>query len=220
MLFDSSVGLADPDRLYIGKLGRIGLFRVPCPDPDQTATLYDRIAAQGRFLRNACLAGGPNTGFIGAKVKSWSAMAIQEKQVKTSRDPASATRQIILPAALQVFSDRCLEGASTRAIAAQAGLEQGHLAFCFPSQMALWKAVIEFLSQEGETRLRAALENADHGDAAAKVQMALPELLRSFAENPKLTRLMLQEFSVQSPRHNWVVENFGRPVWDMLRPFE
>lgn len=29
---------------------------------------------------------------------------------------------------------------------------------------------------------------------------------------------MLQEFSVKSARHDWVVETFGRPVWALLRP--
>jgi TetR/AcrR family transcriptional regulator len=42
--------------------------------------------------------------------------------------------------------------------------------------------------------------------------------LRFFALNHRLTRLMLQEFSVSSPRHDWVVRQVGMPVWHRLKP--
>ena len=128
------------------------------------------------------------------------------------------TRRVVLEAALKAFSDLGFEGASTRAIAAAAGIEQGHLAYYYSSKMALWQQVIENFARDGETRLRRHISSECGRDPIAAARVALPDFLRSFADNPRLTRLMLQEFSVQSSRHEWVVENFGRPVWLLLRP--
>lgn len=139
------------------------------------------------------------------------------KAARVKYDGAEA-RRIVLDAALHAFSNSGFEGTSTRAIAAAAGIEQGHLAYYYPSKMALWKQVIEVFARDGEARLRRDLPPEFEQDPVAAAKSALPAFLRSFAENPRLTRLMLQEFSVLSPRHEWVVENFGRPVWLLLRP--
>lgn len=48
--------------------------------------------------------------------------------------------------------------------------------------------------------------------------MLLPRFLGIFANQPRMTRLMLQELSLTSPRHHWLVENFGRSVWLHIRP--
>jgi len=140
------------------------------------------------------------------------------KPLKTARYDGQENRRVVLEAALRVFSDLGFEGASTRAIAAEAGIEQGHLAYYFPSKMALWQQVIETFARQGEAYLQAQLTPETLVDPVATAEIVLPQFLRSFAANPRLTRLMLQEFSVLSARHEWVVANFGQPVWQMLEP--
>lgn len=127
-------------------------------------------------------------------------------------------RRRLLEAALEVFALVGYEGASTRAIAAAAGIEQGHLAYYFPNKMALWQRVIETFAQEGERRLAERLPLCGELDAVDTAQAILPDFLRSFAAQPLLTRLMLQEFSVTSERSAWLREHFAQPVWTLLKP--
>lgn len=145
------------------------------------------------------------------------AKAANARYAKTRYDGAE-NRRLVLEAALTVFSDLGFAGASTRAIASRAGIEQGHLAYYFPSKLALWQQVIEAFAREGELYLAGHLTPDMLRDPRQAAQNVLPGYLRSYAENPRLTRLMLQEFSVLSERHAWVVETIGKPVWDRLRP--
>lgn len=140
------------------------------------------------------------------------------KARRPQRYDGADNRRAVLDAALTVFADLGFEAASTRAIAATAGLEQGHLAYYFPSKAALWQQVVEAFAREGEDLLRVALEGDDLSRPEQTAARVLPGLLRVFARNPRLTRLMLQEFSVHSPRHQWVVDTFGAPVWRLLEP--
>jgi TetR/AcrR family transcriptional regulator len=127
-------------------------------------------------------------------------------------------RQRLLAAALDMFAEVGYSAASTRAIAAAAGIEQGHLAYYFPSKMALWRQVIEAFAHDAEAYLQAHLHPCPDDQAVDQARQVLPGLLRVFAGNPRLTRVMLQEFSVSSDRHEWLVNDFARPVWDRLGP--
>ncbi len=138
--------------------------------------------------------------------------------LKPARYDGGENRRIVLEAALRVFADVGFAAASTRAIAAEAGIEQGHLAYYFPTKLALWRQVVEAFARSGEAYLQAHLGTDFETDASLLAQQILPGFLRTFAQEPRLTRLMLQEFSIKSDRHEWVVETFGRPVWILLQP--
>ena len=127
-------------------------------------------------------------------------------------------RRLVLEAALTVFSDLGFAGASTRAIAAAAGIEQGHLAYYFPTKLALWQQVIEVFACDGAAYLAEHLTPQALLDPLAAARDVLPGYLRTYATKPRMTRLMLQEFSVQSPRHEWVVQRIGQPIWQRLQP--
>lgn len=134
------------------------------------------------------------------------------------RPAGVARRRAILDAALTVFADRGFDGASTRAIAAAAGVEQGHLAYYFETKELLWREVIRTHTAEIDELLEVGLRNADLRKSASLARNLLPRFLAQIAENGRLTRLMLQEFSVASPRHDWVVREVGRPIWRRLEP--
>jgi TetR/AcrR family transcriptional regulator len=141
-----------------------------------------------------------------------------EMAVRRRRPRASAVqkRKAILDAALTVLSTHGYEGTTTRAIAKEAGLAPGHLSKYFPSKEALWRSVIEEFNRELHAILDATADTP--GSPRALARSILPRVLRFFAVNHRLTRLMLQEFSISSPRHDWVVEQVGLPVWHRLRP--
>ncbi|WP_298195831.1 TetR/AcrR family transcriptional regulator [Novosphingobium sp.] len=135
-----------------------------------------------------------------------------------SRYDGVANRKRVLEAALQVFARCGFAGASVRMIAAEAGIEQGHLTYYYPSKMALWRGVIEAFAPEPLRRLDSVLPTTAGLDAASAARIVLPELLRCFAQHAEFTRLMLQELSVDSDRSDWLASHFARPVWVALRP--
>ena len=148
-------------------------------------------------------------------------MTADRKISPRSRPPrydGTQNRLRVLDAALDVFSQVGYEGAGTRAIAAAAGIEQGHLAYYFPNKMALWRQVTETFAKQTEQHLKQNLALCDKKETVGTAKTILPPFLRGFAENPRLTRLMLQEFSVSSERSAWLTEHFACPIWDLLMP--
>lgn len=134
------------------------------------------------------------------------------------RATAIANRRAILSAALEVFSTRGYDATTTRAVARKAQLKQGHLSKYFPTKESLWRGAIEEFQGEIERMLDGDLNRADLKRPLAVARTVLTNLLRFFAVNHRLSRLMLQEFSVSSPRHDWVVSQIGRPIWLRLQP--
>lgn len=110
------------------------------------------------------------------------------------------------------------EGTSTRQIAAAAGIEQGHLSYYFPSKDELWREMLLSFQDAFYDVIDTALAEAPEEPAVERARVVLPPFLRYFAENGKLARIMLQQFSVSSPRHDWVIDTFARPIWDRLQP--
>lgn len=145
-------------------------------------------------------------------------LAATARKSRAPRYDGPENREAILRAALETFSRYGYEGSSTRMIAAAAGIEQGHLAYYFKSKESLWHDVIREFAYEGLALLRRDLTPQAMKEPVLAARSTLPALLRIFADNPQLTRIMLQEFSVNSPRHDWLVDDFGRPTWLALKP--
>jgi TetR/AcrR family transcriptional regulator len=140
-------------------------------------------------------------------------MAVRRRRPRAT---AVHNRKAILDAALTLLSTHGYEGTTTRAVAKEAGLAPGHLSKYFPSKDALWRSVIEEYNRELHAILDATTDAS--GSPQAIARSILPRFLRFFAVNHRMTRLMLQEFSTSSPRHDWVVQQVGLPVWRRLRP--
>src|SRR5258706_14974402 len=73
------------------------------------------------------------------------------------------TRQALLDSALHEFAASGFEAASTRAIAARAGVRQGQLTYHFDSKDVLWRAAVDQLFGRFDHEFIAALEpGPDH----------------------------------------------------------
>src|SRR5437588_5922291 len=68
----------------------------------------------------------------------------------TPRLPASDRRRQLLETALDLFSRKGFEGATTREIAAAAGVTEAIIFRHFPSKQALYTAVLDFHHEAGE----------------------------------------------------------------------
>ena len=67
---------------------------------------------------------------------------------RATRPSADATRERILAAALDLFSELSFDGATTREIAARAGVTQPLLNYHFSSKDELWRAAVDGLFAE------------------------------------------------------------------------
>jgi AcrR family transcriptional regulator len=120
--------------------------------------------------------------------------------------PADDTRRRILLAAAQVFSENGYARATTRALAAAAGVNEVTLFRHFGSKENLFSAVIE---QFASPAVRMALEAQITGDSAQDLRVIGMRLLNLLLERKDALRLMLceathfpevQQALVQNPR--------------------
>ena len=103
-------------------------------------------------------------------------------------------RQLILEAALDIFAEQGFEGATTKEIAARAGVTHGLIYFYFPSKEDLFQAAFEHtLTGALDGLADAAAPEAD-GDPAVVIENALARALNllSSPRASSLARLMLR----------------------------
>ncbi len=134
---------------------------------------------------------------------------------RATRRAADPTRERIQAAALDLFADRSFAGATTRDIAARAGVAQPLVHYHFRTKEALWTAAVGALFAE----LRAALAERRAGLRGVDPATAVPLLVREFvafsAARPQLQRIIMQECKAEGPRLDWLVEEHIRPLYDL-----
>ena len=130
----------------------------------------------------------------------------------TRRDGA-ATRREILSAALDLFSERGFDGASTRLIADRASVTQPTLSYHFDRKEELWRSAVDDLFG----RLRASIEARHSGLRGVDDRTVAALMVRHFvefsSENPQLHRIIMQESKQEGPRLDWLVDTHVRPLY-------
>ena len=133
---------------------------------------------------------------------------------RAQRPSADATRERILAAALELFSERSFEGATTRLIAERAGVQQPLLSYHFGTKEELWRAAVGQLFE----RLAAVLEERAAGlrgvDDETLARLVVAEFVRFSAAYPQLHRIIMQECKTEGDRLTWLVERHVRPLYD------
>lgn len=128
----------------------------------------------------------------------------------------SSTRQKILEIALQAFSELGFDGASTRTIAARAGVNQGLIPYYFGSKEALWREAVDgaFIA------LREGLGELGSGDDRLSERDRIAQLIRRYvrfvSRHPEFVRLMNEEGKRDGPRMRWLVERHVRPIYEAV----
>jgi TetR/AcrR family transcriptional regulator len=139
-----------------------------------------------------------------------SAAEAVERVIRPSSQP---TRERIVAAAADLFSDRSFDGATTREIAARAGVTQPLLNYHFHSKEALWQAAVdslfELLNQTLDKRT-AGLRGVD-GVTSAKLRVR--EFVTFSARHPQLHRIIMQESKADGPRMDYLVDRHVRPIY-------
>jgi TetR/AcrR family transcriptional regulator len=133
---------------------------------------------------------------------------------RVTRPSADATRERVLAAALDLFSELSFEGATTREIAARAGVTQPLLNYHFSSKDELWQAAVDGLFAELNEVLATREEGLRGVDELTAAKLLVREFIYFSASHPQLHRIITQECKTDGPRMDWLVERHIRPHYD------
>lgn len=133
---------------------------------------------------------------------------------KTSLRTAApeATSERILRAALDCFAERGFEGATTRAIAAKAGVAQGLLTYHYASKQDLWEASANWVFGKVNAEFDGALEALRDLDAVTRLRVLMKRFVRFLARYPEVHRFISHEGSHDGPRLQWLAETHLAPL--------
>src|SRR5882757_10448619 len=101
-----------------------------------------------------------------------------ERRARRMQERGDITRQALLDSALHEFAAAGFDAASTRAIAARAGVRQGQLTYHFESKDVLWRAAVDHLFGRFDIEFSAALERGRDTDSAAVFANSVSALVR------------------------------------------
>ncbi len=101
------------------------------------------------------------------------------------------TAAALLAAGRKLFARHGYEGASVRAITAEANANLGAITYHFGSKRTLYNRVVEGCVAPLAARVEAAL--ASPGSVLDRLELVVRAYFDHFAENPELPQLMLQE---------------------------
>lgn len=136
---------------------------------------------------------------------------------RRTQQRAQQTRERIQRAALAAFAEAGFDGASTREIAARAGVKQQLITYHFKTKLELWKAAADRIFAELDERFRARMRGLDGVDDATVTRLLARELVRFGAEHPELGRFMMHEGGRPGPRLAWLVKRHVKPLFDGIR---
>jgi AcrR family transcriptional regulator len=132
---------------------------------------------------------------------------------RATRPSADATRDRIVRAATELFSERSFDGATTRDIATRADVTQPLVHYHFHSKEVLWRAAVDALF-EG---LNQALDERSSGlrgvDEITSAKLLVREFIVFSARNPQLHRIIMQESKADSPRMDYLVDHHVRSIY-------
>ena len=129
---------------------------------------------------------------------------VEQRSHRPSADP---TRARILESALDLFSERSFEGASTRLIAERAGVQQPLLSYHFGNKEELWKAAVAQVFDDLARLMNERIDGLRGVDELTVAKLVVADFVRFSAAHPELHRIIMQECKSDGGRLQWLVEN-------------
>jgi AcrR family transcriptional regulator len=127
-----------------------------------------------------------------------------------------ATRRRIVDAAIETFTEQGFGAASTRDIAARAGVTQGLLTYHFASKDDLWRAAADQVFGVLAVELPLGSEARD-GHGLAHTRAVIRTYVRFAAEHPEFFHFMVDAGRHDDDRMRWLVETHLAPIFAGVR---
>lgn len=122
------------------------------------------------------------------------------------------TKQKLLEAALEAFSENGYKGTSTRDIAARAGVHHPLITYHFSNKDRLWRSAVKYVFADFITELRKAQETFAGECPKSRFAAMIRIYVHHAARFPALHKIVLQESSYESDRLKWLSESFLSPL--------
>jgi TetR/AcrR family transcriptional regulator len=133
---------------------------------------------------------------------------------RVSRLSAKPTRDRIIVAATDLFSERSFDGATTRDIAARAGVTQPLLHYHFRSKEELWQTAADSLFDLLNRTLDERTTGLRGVDEVISAKLLVREFVTFSARHPQLHRIIMQESKADGPRMDYLVDRHVRPIFE------
>jgi AcrR family transcriptional regulator len=133
-----------------------------------------------------------------------------------SATEAPGARERILSAALQIFSEKGFDGATTRDIAARAKVNLGLINYYFDTKLKLWRAAVDSAFSDLGKALTGARNDTSWIDEIALTRERLRRFVAFTAHHPELVRLMHDEAKRRGPRMRWLIDRHVRALYDEI----
>jgi TetR/AcrR family transcriptional regulator len=132
-----------------------------------------------------------------------------------------ATREKVIEVAAVEFAEHGFKAASTRSVAAAAGIQHTLITYHFGDKEGLWRAVLISLYERFDEMYLSRLQGLRGVDASTKLRLILEEFVRFSAQNPNFHWLMAHEASKGGRRLEWLVDKYVKKfftsVTDLIR---
>lgn len=139
-----------------------------------------------------------------------------EKPPRKQQQRSIRTKQKLLDAALEAFSENGFQGTSTRNIAERAGVHHPLITYHFRNKEELWRAAADRIF----TDFNAALAKAAAELAGESPKDRMAAMIRAYvhfaASKPALHKIMVQEASRPSQRLDWLINRHLRPLFEVV----
>jgi AcrR family transcriptional regulator len=137
-----------------------------------------------------------------------------EKPPRKQQQRSIRTKQKLLDAALEAFSENGFQGTSTRNIAERAGVHHPLITYHFKNKEELWRAAADRIF----TEFNVALATAAQAQAGECPKARMSAMIRAYvhyaAGQPALHKIMVQEASRPSRRLDWLINTHLRPLFE------
>jgi AcrR family transcriptional regulator len=127
------------------------------------------------------------------------------------------TKDRIVTAAIEAFSECGFSGASTRDIANRADANQGLVTYHFNSKEELWKAAADQIFNKMRQTLAAAMAGLSTDDPRERARENIRLYVRFAAAHPELLRFMVEEGKTDSTRMQWLVDRHLKPAFEGVK---
>ena len=138
--------------------------------------------------------------------------ASQDRLPRKTQQRSLRTKQKLLDAALEAFSENGYKGTSTRDIAARAGVHHPLITYHFSNKDRLWRSAVKYVFADFVAELQKAQETFAGECPKSRFAAMIRIYVHHAARFPALHKIVLQESSYESDRLDWMSENFLRPL--------
>ena len=145
------------------------------------------------------------------------ARAVAPMPARDSRDSSGKdTREAILIAALRIFAAKGYDAASTREIAAEAGVNHGLIRYYFGNKSKLWKDAVDRAFAALEAGLEVVADDPNVSNDRDRAGLLIRNYVRFVARNPEFVHLMHEEGKRKGERMRWLVDRHVKRLFDAV----